>query len=177
MSRDSYGLLAEFDDAGALLTAARSAREQGYRAIDAYTPFRVEGLSEAVGMRPTRVPLLALFGGMLGAAVAYFIQYYSAVMGYPLNVGGRPLHSWPAFMPATVILCLLGAGVFTVITTLWENGLPKLYHPLFNVPAFERASREGFFLCIRATDNRFDVHATRRALLRLGARDVWDVPP
>ncbi|HEX2604167.1 MAG TPA: DUF3341 domain-containing protein [Oxalicibacterium sp.] len=144
-----YGLLAEFATADDLLDAVRRARASGF-AVEAYTPFAVDGMPEAIGFPRNRVPLVTLLGGILGGAGAYFLQWYSAVVDYPLNVGGRPLHSWPSFIPVTFELTILGAALAAVFGMLIMNGLPQLRHPLFEVPDFDLASRNRFFLCIRA---------------------------
>ena len=171
-----HGLMAEFDSPGAILAAAGAAREAGYTRCDAYSPFPVEGLDGALGVRPTRLPLLVLIGGACGCVGGFFMQYYAAVIAYPLNIGGRPLNSWPSFIPITFELTILCAGLTAVVGMLALNGLPKPYHPVFNVPAFERATQDGFFLCIEATDPKFDDAATRQFLERLGPKGVHVVP-
>ena len=175
MSSPLYGLLAEFAEADALLAAARKAYAEGYRDLDAYTPFPVEGLAEAIGFEKTRVPLVVLAGGVIGGVTAYAMQYYSAVLDYPLNVGGRPLHSWPAFIPITFELTVLFAALAAALGMLLMNGLPKLYHPVFNVPEFKLASQSRFFLCLKAGDDRFRLSETRTFLETLGALKVWEV--
>jgi hypothetical protein len=171
-----YGLLAEFDNPNDLTAAARQARAAGYRRMDAYSPFPIEELSEALGLRPTRLPWLVLLGGLLGAAGGYFMQYYFSVHGYPLNVGGRPLHSWPAFIPVTFELTILCAGLTAVLGMLALNGLPMPYHPVFNVPRFALATNDRFFLGIEALDPKFEREETKRFLASLGAREVSEVP-
>ena len=155
MKPDLYGFMAEFEQPAELLNAARAAHEAGYRKMDAYSPFPVEGAAEAIGFERTRVPLVVLIGGITGAGVAYGMQYYSAVWDYPLNIGGRPLHSWPSFIPITFELTVLFAAVAAVFGMLLMNGLPKPYHPVFNAPAFKLASQTRFFLCLQATDPQF----------------------
>jgi len=155
MNPKLYGLLAEFEQPEELLKAARAAHETGYRKMDAYSPFPVEGVAEAIGFKYTRVPLVVLIGGITGAAVAYGMQYYSAVWDYPLNIGGRPLHSWPSFIPITFELTVLFAAFAAVFGMLLMNGLPKPYHPVFNAPAFKLASQTRFFLCLQASDPQF----------------------
>jgi hypothetical protein len=147
-----YGLMAEFARPEELLRAARSAYAEGYRKMDAYSPFPIEGLAEAIGFQKTRIPVFVLSGGIIGALGAYGMQYYSAVKDYPLNVGGRPLHSWPSFIPITFELTVLFATFAAVFGMLLLNGLPRPYHPVFNVAKFKLASQTNFFLCIEATD-------------------------
>lgn len=171
-----YGLLAEFPEGEALLEAARQARAAGYRQMNGYTPFPVHGLSQALGQQPSRLPLLVLIGGIAGGSAGYFMQYYASVISYPINVGGRPLHSWPAFVPITFELTVLGAAFAAFFGMLALNGLPHPYHPLFNVPEFSLASRNRFFLCIQAGDPLFDLQETRRFLEGFEAR-VYEVPP
>jgi hypothetical protein len=155
MKQNLYGMMAEFEQTEELLNAARAAFKAGYRKMDAYSPFPVEGVAEALGFEHTRVPLVVVIGGITGAAMAYGMQYYSAVWDYPLNIGGRPLHSWPSFIPITFELMVLFAAVAAVFGMLLMNGLPKPYHPVFNVPAFKLASQTRFFLCLQATDPQF----------------------
>ena len=172
-----YGLLAEFDSPEDLVAAGERAYADGYRRMDAYTPFPVHGLADAIGFRTNRLPLLVLIGGIVGAGVGFFSQYYAAVIDYPLNVGGRPLNSWPAFIPITFEVTILVAATTAVLGMLALNGLPQPYHPVFNAPRFALATRDRFFLCIEATDPRFDFEATRRFLESLGAKEVTDVDP
>ena len=171
-----YGLVAEFHDPTALVCAARKARESGYRRLDAYSPFPVEELTEALGMRHTKLPLLILLGGIVGSLGGYYMQYYAAVISYPINVGGRPLHSWPMFIPVTFELTILLAALTAVLGMLALNGLPMPYHPLFNVPRFALASRDRFFLCIQAIDPKFDESTTKQFLAELQPVSVEEVP-
>jgi Alternative complex III, ActD subunit len=170
-----YGLLAEFTDPNTLVTATRQAYAKGYRRMDAYTPFPIEELSDALGFRKTRLPLIVLIGGILGCATGFGMQYYSAVISYPLNVGGRPFNSWPSFIPVTFEMTILGAALFAVLGMLALNGLPMPYHPVFNVPQFALATRDRFFLCIEATDLAFDRVETAHFLRSLAAREVTEV--
>jgi hypothetical protein len=145
-----YGLMAEFRQPDALLRAARAAREQSHANIEGYAPFPVPGLPEAVGFKGSRaVPRATLAGGIIGGAGGYFMQWYAATQSYPINVGGRPLHSWPMFIPVTFELTVLCAAIFAVVTMLWANGLPRLTHPVFATADFDLASKDRFFLCIR----------------------------
>lgn len=171
-----YGLLAEFEESAPLVEAARRTREAGYRRIDAYAPFPVHGLAEALGFHRTRVPLLVLIGGIVGGVGGYALQYWVSAIAYPLNIGGRPLHSWPAFIPVTFELTVLAAGLAAVLGMLALNGLPMPYHPLFHVEQFARATQDRFFLCIESADPLFDEEATREFLLSLGPADVHAVP-
>lgn len=170
-----YGLMAEFQNPHDLVEAARRAREAGYRQMDAYSPYPVEGLAEALGLERTRVPLITLIGGLLGAAVGFALQYWISVIDYPINVGGRPLNSWPAFIIVTFELTVLFAALFAVLGMLALNGLPMPYHPVFNVPRFALATRDRFFLCIEASDPKFRPDETRYFLERLAPRVVSEV--
>ncbi len=171
-----YGLLAEFQKPEEVLQATRQARLAGYKDIDAFAPYPVEGLGEELGMKHTRMPFVVLVAGITGAVVGFFMQYYSMAVNYPFNVGGRPTNSWPVFIPITFELLVLVAGFSALIGMLVLNGLPRPHHPLFNVPQFARASQDRFFLCIEATDPKFDRSATRDFLAGLAAMEVLEVP-
>lgn len=171
-----YGLLAEFADADTLVAAAREIHGHGYRDVEAYSPYPVEGLADALGFTKTRMPLVVLLGGITGGVLGYSLQYWTTVVDYPLNVGGRPLHSWPSFMPVTFETTVLVAALSAVLGMLALNGLPRPHHPLFSVEQFGRATQDKFFLCIRATDLLFDANATRQLLEKLSAEEVNDVP-
>ncbi len=176
MKSPCYGLLAELSTADALLDAVRQSRALGYREVEAYTPFSVEALPEALELPPNRVPLITLVGGIVGGIGAFFMQWYSAVIDYPINSGGRPLNSWPAFIPATFELAVLGAALAGFAGMLILNGLPKLRHPLFEIAEFHLASRNRFFMCIRASDPAFSADGTRRHLESLAPVNVFLVP-
>ena len=176
MSDKIYGLIAEFRTGDALLAAAKRARDDGYRALEAYAPYPVEGIAEAVGFRGNRVPLITLLGGIIGGLGGYFLQWYSAVIDYPINVGGRPLHSWPSFIPATFELTILGAALAAVFGMLTANGLPRLHHPIFNAPDFEQATRSRFFLCLPVRDPHFDAQRSKSFLQSLQPLSVAEVP-
>lgn len=172
----SHGLLAIYDSVDGLMEAARRARAEGYTDLDAFTPFPVEGLAEIVGFRPNRVATTTLLGAVLGGLLGFYMQYYSAVIDYPINVGGMPYNSWPAFMVVTFELTILGGAVGAFVSLLVFNGLPRLHHPLFEVEEFQLASRNRFFLLIGARDPRFDAQATRAWLASTGAKAVREVP-
>jgi Protein of unknown function (DUF3341) len=170
-----HGLMAEFDDPNALVSAAHRAHDAGYRRMDAYSPFPIEELHEALGMGHTRLPLIVLIGGICGCLGGYALQYWVSAIAYPVNVGGKPFNSWPAFVPVTFECTILAAALSAVFGMLALNGLPMPYHPVFNVPRFALASRNRFFLCVEARDPKFDLEETRRFLETLGPREVSTV--
>ena len=167
-----YGLMAEFKDPNQLVAAAHRAREAGYRRMEAYSPLPIEELHEAIGFHDTKLPMIVLIGGLVGCLAGYLLQYWVSTMAYPLNVGGKPLNSWPAFIPVTFECTILGAALSAVLGMLALNGLPMPYHPVFNVARFALASRNRFFLCIEARDRKFDLAETRRFLETLEAKEV-----
>ena len=170
-----FGYLAEFADGASLLRACERTRDAGYSRVEAYTPLPMHELSEALGHR-NRLPALVLLGGALGAALGFGLQYYASVVSYPMNVGGRPLNSWPSFAVVTFELTILCAALAAVLGMLALNGLPRPHHPLFGVPAFELASRNRFFLLIMALDPRFDAEGTRAFLSGMDSLAVLEVP-
>jgi len=174
-SPDVYGLMAEFQDPNELVAAAHRAYHEGYRRMDAYSPLPIEELHEAIGFGHTRLPLIVLIGGIIGGLSGFALQSWASIVAYPLNIGGKPLFSWPAFIPVTFECTILGAALSAVFGMLALNGLPQPYHPVFNVPRFSLASRSGFFLCIEALDSKFDLSRTREFLESLGASEVTTV--
>lgn len=170
-----FGYLAEFENPKALLEAVEACRRAGYRRMDAFTPFPIEGLSEAVGFKGTRLGLIVLAGGLMGCLGGFFMQYYASVSAYPLNVGGKPLNSWPAFIPVTFETTILAAAFAAVLGMLALNGLPQPYHPVFNVERFQLASRNRFFLCIESSDPKFDMDETKKFLQSLNPGGVYEV--
>ena len=170
-----YGLLAEFNDPKALVEAAHKTSAAGYRCTDAYSPFPIEELHEAIHAHRTAVPLLVLLGGIVGGLSGYGLEYWVSAVAYPLNVGGRPYHSWPAFIPITFEMTVLFASLTAFFGMMALNRLPKPYHPVFNVPHFAHASRNKFFLCIEARDPKFDLNETRRFLESLHPTEVSTV--
>jgi hypothetical protein len=170
-----YGLLAEFHTPAEVIEAAEQVHHAGYRQVDAYSPYPIEALSEALGFHRSPLPKLVLAGGVLGLLLGYGLEYWVSVIDYPLNIGGRPLHSWPAFIPPAFETTILFAAGAAVLGMLGLNRLPEPYHPLFNVPGFAMASRDKFFICVEATDPKFDRAATRTFLEGLGASEVSEV--
>jgi hypothetical protein len=173
--RGLYGLAAEYATPEAVLSATEAARAAGFRTMDAYAPFAVEGLDQALGQPPSRLGYLVLAVALLGIGLGYGMQYFASVEYYPLNVGGRPLNSWPNFIVITFEVTVLLAALTTAVVMLLRNGLPQPYHSIFNAPGFERASRDRFFLCIEAADPRFDLVETRAFLEGTGALAVVEV--
>ena len=170
-----YALLAEFDTPEQLLEACESARGAGYQTLEAYTPYPIEEVSEALGHHTSKLPLIVLCGGVLGAVGGFALQFWSATMAYPLNVGGRPYNSWVAFIPVTFECLILVAAFSAVLGMFALNGLPKPHHPMFNVQRFLEASRDKYFLAISVRDPMFEVESARRFLEGTGARGVYEV--
>jgi hypothetical protein len=175
-NRPLYGLVAEFLEPEAVLRAAQAAREARYRKMDAYTPYLVEELAETIGLKHTGIPFCTWLCGLAGGVGGYAMQYYSAVHDYPLNVGGRPLHSWPAFVPITFELTILGAALGAALAMLIFSGLPRPHHPIFETPFFRERNASRFYLCIEASDPRFDRSGTRAFLEIQSPQHIWEVP-
>jgi len=170
-----YGLIAEYDRDTTLVEAAKHAKDAGYRRMDAFLPFPIEGLEDALDNHERRLQWLIFGAGLTGAASGYGLQYWVNLYAYPLNIGGRSLHSWPAFIPITFECTILFAGLTAVFGMLALNRLPRLYHPVFNHPRFAHASQDRFFLCIEATDSKFNREGTRSFLESTGAVAVSEV--
>src|SRR5258708_40270274 len=177
MKRDPiYGMMAEFDAPAALVEAAKRTYQAGYKRIDAYTPFPIEGLAEEIGFHRDEVPLVVLIGGLVGGLTGYLMQYWMSAVAYPLNIGGKPYHSWPAFIVITFEMTILFAGISAVFGLLALNCLPLPYHPRFNVPRFSSASKDRFFLIVFSSDLKYSPVTTRDFLAQLAPRSISDVP-
>lgn len=170
----TYGIVAEFDDPTTLVEAAKKIKAEGYRKLEAYTPYPIKDLHEIIHVT-NLVPLICLIGGLLGAAIAWSMEYYIAAIDYPINVGGRPLYSWPAFIPILFELTVLLAGSFCFFGALAFCGFPRPHFPLFNLPQFADASSSRMFLCIEKTDPIYDSELTSKFLNGLGSIGVWEV--
>jgi len=176
MASGLYGLMAEFETPEQVLAAALRVRAEGYRRMDAYTPFAVEGLADALGFRLGRkLSAIVLAGGLTGCCGGFFMCWWPNVIGYPLNIGGKPWNSWPAFIPITFELTILFSALSAFFGMLALNGLPMPYHPVFNSPTFDLASRDRFFLCVEADDPKFDRTRTKEFLAGLNALEVIEV--
>ncbi len=171
-----HGAMAQFDTPEELLDAAERAYAEGYRQMDAYTPMPVEGLAEAIGFKKNYVALAVLIGGICGALGGYSLLYWITVIAYAHNVGGRPLHSWPSYIPITFECMILASALTALFAMLFMNGLPHPYHPVFNVPAFDRASKDKFFLCIESSDPNFRADDVLQFLRNMGGDEVTLVP-
>ena len=170
-----WGLMAEFEGPTEVVEAARRVHEEGYRKVDAYSPYPIEELGEALGHHHSWLPLLVLLGGIAGGLGGYLLQYWVATIAYPVNIAGRPLHSWPAFIVPTFETTILFAAGTAVLGMLALNGLPEPYHPVFNVPLFSRATKDRFFIVVEARDPKFDLDRTWSFLLSLSPRSVSEV--
>jgi len=172
----TYGIMAEFNDPQSLLDAANAAREAGYKDLDAYSPFPIHGLSDAIGFAHTKLSAVILAMGIIGGISGFFMCWYANVITYPLNIGGKPYNSWPAWIPITFECAILFAAFGAVLGMLALNGLPMPYHPVFNVKRFENASRDRFFLVIQSRDPKFDTDSVYKFMDTLKPREVVDVP-
>jgi hypothetical protein len=170
-----YGLMAEFENPKDLVEATRRARESGFTKLDAYSPYPIEALTAALDIHDRKLPAVVLGGGILGGLAGYALCYWCSVIEYPMNVGGKPFHSVPAFIVPTFETTILFAAFAAVFGMFALNGLPQPYHPVFNAPRFALASRDRFFLCIEAADAKFDHDETWAFLTKLGPRVVMDV--
>jgi hypothetical protein len=175
LKKPIYGMTAEFDNPTALVAATRAAREKGYRRMDAYSPFPIEELNDVLHLHRNKLPLIVLLGGITGGLTGYLLQYYVTVWEFPINIGGRPLHSWPSYIIITFELTILFAAFSAVLGLLGLCGLPMPYHPMFNVPRFASATRNRFFLCIESSDPLFDHDGTAEFLESLEAKEVSEV--
>ena len=172
-----YGIVAEFEYPDDLLSASNKAREAGYKQMEAYTPFPVHGLTEALGKQHTKLQWIVLCAAFIGGCGGYFMEYWVAVIDYAINIGGKPLHSWPMFLPVTFELTVLFSALTAAGSMLVLNGLPEPYHPLFQVEGFFRSTSDRFFLCIESEDGKFDPAATRAFLESLEPISVNEVAP
>jgi hypothetical protein len=172
----TYGLIAEFADAQSLVNAANAVREAGYKDIDAFSPFPIHGLAEAVGFHKSRLSAVVLTMGLIGGVGGFFMQWYANVIAYPINIGGKPYNSWPAWIPVTFECTILLAAFGAVFGMLALNGLPMPYHPVFNVSRFDQASRDKFFLVVQARDPKFEIDRVWDFLETLGPKEITEVP-
>ncbi|MXQ10668.1 DUF3341 domain-containing protein [Microvirga makkahensis] len=175
MTQRLHGIMAEFRTPEALMDGVKAAKRAGFTKLDAFSPFPLADLAKELDYRTSAIPWIALVAAVLGAGAQYGSQYWMNVVDYPLNVGGRPLHSWPAFIPSTLIVAILWAGVATLLGLLLILRLPRLHHPVFAVPGFERASEDRFFLCILSGDPLFETTAVRSFLETLSPEAVREV--
>lgn len=175
MTTTLYGVLAEFSSSQDLLTAIHGMHKHDVTDLEAYTPYPVEELTELLPIKPNKVPLFTLIGGLAGGIGGYFMQWYTAVISFPVNTGGRPLHSWPMFIPISFELTILCAALAAVLAMLMGNGLPQLHHPLFDAPGFDLATRNRFFLCVRIRTDDVDSNTLQQQLAELAAVSVVEV--
>lgn len=175
--RAVFGLMAEYETQDGLLRACEAARNAGYKEMDAYTPLPIHGLSEALGFEDDRLQKIVFCGGLIGCLTGFGLMYYITVITYPLNIGGKPLYSWPAYIPPTFETTVLFSAFTTLIALCVLNGFPQPYHPVFNNPRFAMASSDRYFLCVEATDSKFDLVGTRKFLDGTHPREVVEVEP
>jgi len=171
----TFGLMAEFGSPDALLAAAERVKAAGYTRTDAFSPFPIHGLDDAIGFKENKVAPIIFIGGLFGLLGGFGLQYWCQVIAYPFNIGGRPLYSWVSWIPPTFEVTILIASISAFVGMLALNGLPTPYHPVFNAPRFERASQDTFFLVIEAADPKFDLDKTKALLAGFGAREVVTV--
>ena len=175
MTKTLYGVVAKYSSGEMLLEAAKEIRGKGYTSVEAYTPYHVEGVVDALGNKDDRVTWIVFFGGVIGAALGFLLQYYVAVVDYPMNVGGRPNLSWPSFIPVTFECGILSAPLSGLVGMLGLNGLPRPHHPIFDAPGIEASGRDKFFLCIEADDPQFSLDEAKAALQATGPESVDEV--
>ncbi len=175
MTKTLYGVVAKYSSGEMLLEAAKEIRCKGYTSVEAYTPYHVEGVVDALGNKDDRVTWIVFFGGVIGAALGFLLQYYVAVVDYPMNVGGRPNLSWPSFIPVTFECGILSAALSGLVGMLGLNGLPRPHHPIFDAPGIEASGRDKFFLCIEADDPQFSLDEAKAALQATGPESVDEV--
>jgi len=172
-----YGLMAEFDEPRSLVDAAKRAYAAGYRKIDTFSPYPIEEAWEAIGHHDRRLSPIVLAGGLTGLTTGFALQLWVHIIAYPINIAGKPLNSWPMFVPVAFELTILFAAIAAVVGMIVLNGLPQPYHPAFNVERFEHASRDKFFLIVESDDPKFDRQATTDFLRGLNASEVSEVAP
>jgi hypothetical protein len=170
-----YGVMAEFDTPTELVRAANAANAEGYRKMDAYSPYPIEELNHALHLHHNKLPLIVLLGGITGGLTGFLLQWYITVYNFPTNIGGRPLFSWPMYIVITFELTVLFASIAATFGLLGLCGFPRPYHPVFNVPRFSLATRNGFFLCIEADDALFELDRTKSFLIGLDPKEVSEV--
>ena len=172
-----HGLMAQFESANDLVHAADAVRKAGYTRTDAYSPFPIPEIDHALGIKNSKLPFVILAGGLTGCFGGFFMQWFANTTHYPLNIGGRPMNSWPMFIPITFEMTILLSSLTAVLSLAIANGLPTLYHPVFNVPSFTRACTDSFFLCIESSDPKFDRKETYDFLKSLHPAEVTEVVP
>jgi Protein of unknown function (DUF3341) len=175
-SASIYGLMAEFDDPHDLVEATAKTTDAGYKCVDAFAPFPVDGLSDALKLKPSKVSLCVLIAGLCGCAGGFALLYYCSVIAYPINIGGRPLNTFPMWIPIMFECTVLCGGLTSAISMILLNGLPLPHHPVFNLKRFvDNASTDKFYLCVESADEKFDLEQTKAFLLNLHPRGVYEV--